>query len=165
MIIPIFLLMNKFHIINTLWSLILTYLIFTFPYCYLMLRSYMGSISQSMEEAAMIDGATRFGAFLRVVLPIALLSLIHIYFHIAIAMCSKNQILVDIMRLIVIKMQEQKFWQYTKRKSILSLGHSDLYLKEHSMLLDALRLKNEKAAVDIIKKHLNDVEKDYRKYF
>lgn len=86
-------------------------------------------------------------------------------FHIAIAESSKNQILIDIMKIIVLKMQQQKFWQYTKVKSILSLGHSDLYLKEHTMLFEAIKAGDEKIAVDIIKNHLNDVEKDYRKYF
>jgi len=86
-------------------------------------------------------------------------------FHIAIAESSKNQILIDIMKLIVLKMQQQKFWQYTKVKSILSLGHSALYLKEHAMLLEAIKAGDGKTALDIIKNHLNDVEKDYRKYF
>ncbi|MEW5816366.1 MAG: carbohydrate ABC transporter permease [Spirochaetota bacterium] len=71
MIIPIFLIMKNFRILNSLVSLIVTYLIFTFPYCFMMLRSYMGSISRSLEEAAMIDGASRVGAFIRIVLPAA----------------------------------------------------------------------------------------------
>ena len=64
MVIPIFLMMKRFGLINSLYSLILTYLIFTFPYAFLLVRAYIGSIDQSMEEAAMIDGASRIGAFI-----------------------------------------------------------------------------------------------------
>jgi len=86
-------------------------------------------------------------------------------FHVAITKASKNKTLLDIMRLIVLKMQKQKFWQYTKEKSIYSLGHSSLYLDEHSRLVDAIKNKNEKLALECINKHLNDVEKDNREYF
>ena len=86
-------------------------------------------------------------------------------FHIALANSSNNQTLIEIMRLIVSKMQKQKFWQYTKEKSILTLGHSDIYLKEHIRLYDAIKNKDEKLAIKLIKDHLNDVEKDIKKYF
>ena len=86
-------------------------------------------------------------------------------FHIAITKASKNKTLMDIMRLIVLKMQKQKFWQYTKEKSIYSLGHSSLYLDEHSRLVDAIKNKDEKLALDSINKHLDDVEKDNKEYF
>lgn len=86
-------------------------------------------------------------------------------FHMEITKASKNQTLMDVMKLIVSKMKKQKFWQYTKEKSILSLGHSDIYLQEHSRLLDAIKNRDEKLAIKIIKKHLNDVEKDAKKYF
>lgn len=71
MIIPIFLMMKRLGLVNSLYSLILTYLIFTFPYAFLLIRAYIGNIDQSMEEAAMIDGASRIGAFVKIVLPIA----------------------------------------------------------------------------------------------
>ncbi|MBC7334030.1 MAG: carbohydrate ABC transporter permease [Actinobacteria bacterium] len=71
MIIPIFLMMKTFHLLNNLFSLIITYLIFTFPYSYLLMRAYIGSIDPSIEEAALIDGASRIGAFVKVLLPVA----------------------------------------------------------------------------------------------
>jgi len=86
-------------------------------------------------------------------------------FHIAITKASKNKTLMDIMRLIVLKMQKQKFWQYTKEKSIYSLGHSSLYLDEHYRLVDAIKNKDEKLALNSINKHLDDVEKDNKEYF
>ena len=86
-------------------------------------------------------------------------------FHIGITKASKNKTLLDIMRLVVLKMQKQKFWQYTKEKSIYSLGHSSLYLEEHFRLVDAIKNKDEKLALDSINKHLDDVEKDNKEYF
>jgi len=86
-------------------------------------------------------------------------------FHIGITKASKNKTLLDIMRLVVLKMQKQKFWQYTKEKSIYSLGHSSLYLEGHFRLVDAIKNKDEKLALDSINKHLDDVEKDNKEYF
>jgi GntR family transcriptional repressor for pyruvate dehydrogenase complex len=86
-------------------------------------------------------------------------------FHVAITEASKNRTLLDIMRLIVLKMQKQKFWQYTKEKSIYSLGHSGLYLDEHTQLVEAIKNKNKKRALEAINQHLKDVEKDNKEYF
>lgn len=72
LLIPIFLIMKNFNLTDNLFGVVITYTVLAFPYCYLMLRSYMGSISKSMEESAMVEGATRFGAFIRVVLPVAI---------------------------------------------------------------------------------------------
>ena len=52
-IIPIFIIMKNIGLINTRLGLVMVYLISTFPYSYMMLRSYIGSISQSLEEAAL----------------------------------------------------------------------------------------------------------------
>lgn len=71
MLIPIYIIMNRLKLYDTLFSLILANLITAFPYSYLLLRSYIGGISKSMEEAAMIDGATRMGAFVKIILPVA----------------------------------------------------------------------------------------------
>ena len=86
-------------------------------------------------------------------------------FHIYITEAAKNQTLIDVMKLIVLKMQKQKFWQYTKEKSVKSLGHSAIYLKEHASLVDAIKKGEDKTAVKIIKNHLDDVEKDVKRYF
>jgi len=86
-------------------------------------------------------------------------------FHIAITKASKNRTLLDIMRLIVLKMQKQKFWQYTKEKSIYSLGHSRLYLDDHTQLVKAIKNKDEESALKAINQHLEDVEKDNKEYF
>ena len=96
MVIPIFLMMKRFGLINSLYSLILTYLIFTFPYAFLLVRAYIGSIDQSMEEAAMIDGASRIGAFIRIVLPIAAPGLIATSIFVAI-MCWNEYLFASVL--------------------------------------------------------------------
>ena len=57
---------------NTLWSLILTYPTFLVPFCTWLLTGYFQSIPRELEESALIDGASRFQAMLRIVVPLAL---------------------------------------------------------------------------------------------
>jgi multiple sugar transport system permease protein len=52
-------------------GLVITYLTFTLPFAIWMLAGYFASIPRELEEAAMIDGTSRAGAFIRVVIPVA----------------------------------------------------------------------------------------------
>jgi N,N'-diacetylchitobiose transport system permease protein len=70
MIIPIFLLLNQIDQIDKLSGLILTYLTFILPFTVWTLRGFIVNIPKELEESAMVDGCTRTGAFLRVVLPL-----------------------------------------------------------------------------------------------
>ena len=54
---------------DSLWSLVLVYPSFTVPFCTWLLMGFFKAIPRDLEEAAMIDGMSRFGAFLRVVVP------------------------------------------------------------------------------------------------
>jgi multiple sugar transport system permease protein len=56
---------------DSLWSLVVVYPSFTIPFCSWLLMGFFKVIPPDIEEAAMIDGLSRFGAFLRVVLPIS----------------------------------------------------------------------------------------------
>ena len=56
---------------DSLWSLVLVYPSFTIPFCTWLLMGFFKAIPRDLEEAAMIDGCSRFGAFLRVVIPIS----------------------------------------------------------------------------------------------
>ena len=56
---------------DSLWSLVLVYPSFTIPFCTWLLMGFFKAIPGDLEEAAMIDGCSRFGAFLRVVIPIS----------------------------------------------------------------------------------------------
>ena len=71
LLIPIFILTKYMHLLNTYASLILTYIAFGLPISIFIMRGFFMGISNSMIEAARIDGATEFGVFLRIALPIA----------------------------------------------------------------------------------------------
>jgi multiple sugar transport system permease protein len=69
--IPLYAQMRNLGLANSLAGLIAAYPSFTVPFVTWLLMGYFESIPEELEEAAMIDGATRFGAFARVVLPLA----------------------------------------------------------------------------------------------
>jgi multiple sugar transport system permease protein len=56
---------------DSLWSLVLVYPSFTIPFCTWLLMGFFKAIPRDLEEAAMIDGLSRFGAFVKVVIPIS----------------------------------------------------------------------------------------------
>jgi multiple sugar transport system permease protein len=49
----------------------MSYLIFTVPFCTWMLRAYLASIPRELEEAGLVDGATRIQAIIFIILPLA----------------------------------------------------------------------------------------------
>jgi multiple sugar transport system permease protein len=56
---------------DTLWSLVLVYPSFTVPFCTWLMMGFFKTVPRDIEEAAMIDGLSRFGAFLKVIVPIS----------------------------------------------------------------------------------------------
>lgn len=71
LIVPIYVIMAKLGLINTLTSLVIAYLTVAVPFCAWMLKGYFDSIPNSLDEAAAIDGCSPFAVFWRVVLPLA----------------------------------------------------------------------------------------------
>ncbi len=57
---------------DTIWSLVLVYPSFTIPFSIWLLMGFFKSIPRELEDAAMVDGLTRFGAFFRLVVPISI---------------------------------------------------------------------------------------------
>jgi multiple sugar transport system permease protein len=57
---------------DSLWSLVLVYPSFTVPFCTWLLMGFFKAIPRDLEDAAMIDGLSRFGALIKVVVPISL---------------------------------------------------------------------------------------------
>jgi multiple sugar transport system permease protein len=72
LVLPLYLLMVKVGIANSLFSLVIAYTTFALPYALWLLRSFMASMPEELEWAALVDGASRFEAFFDVVLPQAL---------------------------------------------------------------------------------------------
>ena len=69
--IPLYQLVSGIGLDDSLWSLVLAYPTFTLPFATWLLVGYFKSIPADLEEAALVDGCTRFGAFVRIVLPLA----------------------------------------------------------------------------------------------
>ena len=72
LILPLYLMMVRVGLANTLSSLVIAYTTFALPYALWLLRSFMAGIPADLEAAALIDGASRIGAFFDVILPQAL---------------------------------------------------------------------------------------------
>ncbi len=68
---PLFILMRYLHLVNSDWSLVLTYLTFGLPLSIWLLKGFYDNIPVQLEQAARIDGATRFQAFILVVMPLS----------------------------------------------------------------------------------------------
>lgn len=71
LIVPIYLLMRQFHLLNTPWALILAFTTFALPFTIWMLIGFFNEIPIDLEEAAMVDGCDRLQVLARVVLPLA----------------------------------------------------------------------------------------------
>lgn len=69
--IPLYLIMDALGLIDTRTGLVLVYATSAVPFAIFQLRGAFDGIPKDLEEAAMVDGASRFGAFVRVVLPVA----------------------------------------------------------------------------------------------
>nr|WP_286167670.1 carbohydrate ABC transporter permease [Ochrobactrum sp. 3-3] len=70
LILPLFVLMRKYGILDTYFGLILANATVAVPFSVWMLTSYVAAIPKSLDEAAMIDGCSRLAALWRVVLPL-----------------------------------------------------------------------------------------------
>jgi multiple sugar transport system permease protein len=56
---------------DSLWSLVLVYPSFTVPFCTWLMMGFFKAVPHDVEEAAMMDGLSHFGAFLKVVVPLS----------------------------------------------------------------------------------------------
>jgi ABC-type glycerol-3-phosphate transport system permease component len=75
-IVPLFITLRWLGLVNTYWGLILVYMIITLPLSVWMLTSYFKAIPVELEEAAIIDGASRLGVLFRITLPLSLPGLV-----------------------------------------------------------------------------------------
>ena len=70
--IPLASVVQSLGLTNSIWALVATYPTFLIPFSTWMLIAYFKSIPKDMEECAMIDGCSRIGAMVRIVLPVAI---------------------------------------------------------------------------------------------
>jgi multiple sugar transport system permease protein len=69
-IVPLYVLFSRLNWIDTRQSLVISYLSFTIPLCTWMMIGFFDDVPIELEEAAMIDGCSRFGALSRISLPL-----------------------------------------------------------------------------------------------
>jgi len=77
-IVPLFITLRVLGLVNTYWGLILVYMIITLPLSVWMLTSYFRAIPVELEEAAIIDGASRIGVLFRITLPLSIPGLVSV---------------------------------------------------------------------------------------
>ena len=70
LIIPLYIALSSVGQVDKLTGVIVSYVALVLPFCVWTLRGFIGGIPRELEEAAMVDGSTRFGAFLRILLPL-----------------------------------------------------------------------------------------------
>lgn len=70
--IPLFQIITLLRAATTIWSLVLVYPTITVPFCTWLLLGFFKSLPRELEEAAMIDGCSRWQAFVKVALPLSL---------------------------------------------------------------------------------------------
>ncbi len=70
LIIPLYVVLARYHQVNVLSGVIITYLTAVLPFSVWTLRGFIIGIPKDLEEAAMVDGSTRLGAFVKILLPL-----------------------------------------------------------------------------------------------
>jgi len=67
---PLYQMFTNLGLVDKRFGLVLIYIAMTIPFSSIMLRGFFDNVPDSLEEAAMVDGATRFGALWRVIVPV-----------------------------------------------------------------------------------------------
>ena len=70
LIIPLYVVLARYHQVNALSGVIITYMTFVLPFSVWVLRGFLLGIPKELEEAAMVDGSSRLGSFTRILLPL-----------------------------------------------------------------------------------------------
>lgn len=71
LVIPLYMIMNSWHLVDTRTSLIVAYVTFSLPLCIWLLRGYFDGLPPDIENSARIDGCSETGILVRIVLPLS----------------------------------------------------------------------------------------------
>lgn len=71
LLMPLYVLLHRLDMLNSLFGLVLVYATTAIPFCVWTLKGYFDSLPRELEEAARMDGASHWGVFFRIVLPLA----------------------------------------------------------------------------------------------
>jgi multiple sugar transport system permease protein len=95
LVVPFFLFIRNLGLLDTIWSLIITYLAITVPFSVFILVSYFESLPDELDKAARVDGCSRWQTLSRVFMPLALPSLVAVILFSFLA--SWNEFLLALM--------------------------------------------------------------------
>jgi multiple sugar transport system permease protein len=95
LVVPFFLFIRNLGLLDSLWSLIVTYLAVTVPFSVYILISYLESLPEELDRAARVDGCSRCQALIRIHLPLALPALVAVVLFAFLA--SWNEFLLALM--------------------------------------------------------------------
>lgn len=95
LVVPFFLFIRNLGLLDSVWSLIITYLAVTVPFSVFVLVSYFESLPDELDKAARVDGCSRLQTLLRVYLPLARPSLVAVILFAFLA--SWNEFLLALM--------------------------------------------------------------------
>jgi N,N'-diacetylchitobiose transport system permease protein len=70
LIIPLYITLSAVHQVDKLSGVVVCYVAVVLPFCVWTLRGFIAGVPKELEEAAMVDGSTRLGAFVRILLPL-----------------------------------------------------------------------------------------------
>jgi N,N'-diacetylchitobiose transport system permease protein len=70
LLIPLYLLLNRANLTNSLVGVSVTYLVLILPYTVWMLRGFIAAVPRELDEAALVDGCSRWQTFYRIILPL-----------------------------------------------------------------------------------------------
>lgn len=76
LLLPLYILIARLHLVNTFFGLMIFYTATALPFCLWQMKGFYDTIPVSLEEAACIDGCTRWSTFYRVTLPLAVPGLV-----------------------------------------------------------------------------------------
>lgn len=79
LMLPIYTLVRKMHILNTHWALIIPYIANAIPFTIIILAAFMRSLPSEIEEAAVMDGLRSTGIFARMILPLTVPAMVTVF--------------------------------------------------------------------------------------
>jgi arabinogalactan oligomer/maltooligosaccharide transport system permease protein len=149
--VPIYILAVRLGLFNSYRGLLLAYSVGSIPFSIWILKGYYDTIPVDLEEAAMIDGASRITAFIRVILPLSTPALAIVFlfnfmqawndFLLARIMLQKEQLLTWTLGLVRMQGQFQTQWgQFAAASIIVSIPVMALFLYSSKWLISGLTL-------------------------
>lgn len=76
MILPLYILMRRLHLLDSYAALIITYTVVNLPFTVWLMRGFIKDVPKEMDEAAFIDGCSIWGTFRRIILPVVMPGLV-----------------------------------------------------------------------------------------